>query len=75
VKNKERRACSVEPVKEGLLLKSGFVQLTSEDKLISVVYFSVFASRKEKEQSFLTYAPQVLKLYIVYWAVRKLKND
>jgi len=53
VYKKERGPYSLEPVKERLLLKSGFVQLAQQDKLISVVYFSVFASRKGKEPFFL----------------------
>jgi hypothetical protein len=73
-KKKERGAYSVESVKERLLLKSGFVQLAPQEKLISVVYFSVFASRKKKRPFHLTCAPQVLKLYIVYWTVRKFKS-
>jgi hypothetical protein len=46
---KESGAYSSEPVKERLLLKSGFVQQAPQDKPISVVYFSMFASRKERE--------------------------
>ena len=42
----------MEPVKERLLLKSGFVQMAEQNKLISAVYFSMFASRKEKELFF-----------------------